>query len=116
MIRTDFHDRYKVKKVLGEGAFAKVYYAVREEDGKEFAVKALTKEFLKKLNKGKMAIRNEIEILMNLDHPNIIKLYEAHESKSSLYLVCTYLSGGTLTEFLKKSENFLPDDTVLTVM
>lgn len=68
MIRTDFHERYKVKKLLGEGAFAKVYLASREEDGQEFAVKALSKDFLQKLNKGRMAIRNEIEILMELEH------------------------------------------------
>lgn len=31
--------------------------------------------------------RNEFKILMTLDHPNIIKLYEIYESDDSIYLV-----------------------------
>ena len=32
MIRTDFHDRFVVKKVLGEGAFAKVHLTLNTQD------------------------------------------------------------------------------------
>ncbi len=116
MIRTDFHERYKVKKLLGEGAFAKVYFAERIEDSREFAVKVLSKEFLSKLNKGRFAIRNEIDTLMDLDHPNIVKLHEAHETQNHLYLVCSYLSGGTLTDLLKRNIDYLPDESVVTIM
>lgn len=46
---------------------------------------------------------NEIEVLKEIDHPNIIKIIEYYESENSLYLVTEYLDGGEL--FDKISEN-----------
>lgn len=46
---------------------------------------------------------NEIHVLSDLDHPNIIRIYEYYESKNSLYVVTEYLDGGEL--FDKISEN-----------
>ncbi len=45
-------------------------------------------------------LKNEIEILRTLDHPNIIRLYEIFEDKSYLYLVMEYCEGGELFEQL----------------
>lgn len=116
MIRTDFHERFKVKKVLGEGSFAKVYLATNNEDKELYAIKAFSKESLSKQTKGKSAIRNEIEILTTLDHPNLLRIKEVNESKNSLYLVCEYLNGGSLNDFLKNSEDFLTADEILNIM
>lgn len=116
MVRTDFHERFKVKKHLGEGSFAKVYLAYKLTDNLEFAVKAFSKESLTKQIKGKAAIRNEIDILLQLEHPNILQLFEVHETKNSLYLVCEYLAGGSLNDHLKRSEDYLTDKQVLTIM
>ena len=41
-------------------------------------------------------LRYEIDILKNLDHPNILRLYEVFEDKISIYLVTEYCSGGEL--------------------
>lgn len=116
MVRTDFHDRFKVKKLLGEGSFAKVYLANRLSDSKEFAVKAFSKESLEKQNNGKASIRNEIEILTDLDHPNVLRLFEVHETKNSLYLVCEYLQMGSLHDYLKRSQDFLSEEEVLIIL
>lgn len=116
MVRTDFHERFKVKRSLGEGSFAKVYLATRLEDNLEVAVKAFSKEALTKQSKGKQAIRNEIEILQELDQDNVLHLFEVQESKNSLYLICEYLSGGSLNDLLKRSEDYLSATTVLVIM
>lgn len=110
MVRTDFHNRYEVKQVLGEGGFAKVYLARNKADEKLYAVKAFKKDKLKKQNRGRAAIRNEVEVLQQLDNPNIMKLIEVHETSNSLYLVCEYLNGGSLVEHLKTAEKFLTTD------
>ena len=39
---------------------------------------------------------NEIKILKEIDHPNIIKIIEYYESQRSLYIVIEYLDGGEL--------------------
>jgi calcium/calmodulin-dependent protein kinase I len=116
MVRTDFHERYKVKKLLGEGSFAKVYLATNLENNQLYAIKAFSKESLSKQSKGKAAIRNEIEILCELNHSNLMHISEVHESKNSLYLVCEYLNGGSLNDYLKNSENFLTADEILNIM
>ena len=116
MIRTDFHERFKVKKILGEGSFAKVYLAQNMENQQLFAVKAFSKEKLGRQSKGKAALNNEVEILSDLNCTNIMHMLEVHESKNSLYLVCEYLNGGSLNDFLKKSEDYLTTDQVLNVI
>lgn len=116
MIRIDFHQRFKVERQLGEGSFAKVYLAKNMVSGEQFAVKAFTKARLEKQNKGKQAIKNEIEMLMKLDHPNLAKLWEVHESKNSLYLVCEYLGGGSLNDYLRRLDDYLHEETISTIL
>jgi len=45
---------------------------------------------------------NEIDIMKSLDHENIIKLYEVHETENSIYLVLELIQGRSLQEVLKK--------------
>lgn len=116
MVRTDFHERYEVKRVLGEGGFAKVYLAKNTETSALFAVKAFKKENLNAQSKGRSAVRNEVDVLQQLDHPNIMKLLEVHETSNSLYLVCEYLNGGSLVDFLKKADKLLTNHQICSVI
>lgn len=51
------------------------------------------------------ALRNEIEILKRIDHPNIIKLYDVIEDEKSIMLAMEYVSGGSLKDYLKRKSN-----------
>lgn len=46
VIRTDFHIRFSVSKIIGSGAFANVYEATEKTSNKIFAVKGFNKHFL----------------------------------------------------------------------
>lgn len=120
MIRTDFHDRFVVKKVLSEGAFAKVYLSLNSQDNKLYAVKAISKASLQRQCKCKCkckaAMMSEINILRDLSHPNLKRLHDVDETKDSVYLVCEYLDGGTLSEYLQASEDLLSADRVISIM
>jgi len=59
------------------------------------AVKTLDKMKLK--DGGKM-LRRESEILMSLDHPNIVKLYDVYEDSRYFHLVMEFCSGGELLD------------------
>lgn len=67
---------------------------------------------VKKINKSKFtkaeseSIMNEIEVLSELDHPNIIRIFEYYESKNSLYLITEYLDGGELFDIISERDNF----------
>ena len=61
-------------------------------------------------------MKNEISILLDLHHRNVIELFEVHESKNSLYVIVEYLGGGSLSDFLKGSTDFLSDEAVLSIV
>ena len=42
-----------------------------------------------------------MNILKNLDHPHIVKLYELYQDAQNYYLITEYLSGGELFERIK---------------
>ena len=48
----------------------------------------------------------EIEILRELDHPNIIKLYEVYEDNSMYHLVTEYCVGGSIIDFVVARKNY----------
>jgi len=81
--------KYKIEnKILGAGAFGKVFMAtsVTDENSK-VAIKVMNK---KKLEQDLDQLKDEIEILKKLDHPNIIKYYETYENSKYLYIVMEY--------------------------
>jgi len=47
-----------------------------------------------------------MEILRSLDHPNIIKLYEAYRDPSKFYLVTELCTGGELFDMIQDHSNF----------
>lgn len=45
-----------------------------------------------------MSLMEEIQIMKIMNHDNIIRLHEVHETENSLYLVLTLVNGGELTK------------------
>ena len=46
-------------------------------------------------------MKREIRILENVDHPGIVKLYEAIETQTQVFLVMELMEGGSMHSFLK---------------
>ena len=57
----------------------------KKTTGEERAVKILDKSEMEE--KEKTRLKFEIDILKNLDHPNILRLYEVFEDRKYIYLV-----------------------------
>lgn len=73
---------------LGKGAFGTVYKGrIKGTEGPWRAIKKIPKASIK----DSASLLNEIEISMELDNPNIVKLYEIYEWNQSVYLVSEYL-------------------------
>lgn len=72
------------------------------------AVKIIKKKALAEDERKKL--KNEAEILKQLDHPNIIKLYEIFEDKKYYYIIMEFLTGGELFEKIT-DEDFYGDFT-----
>ena len=85
-------DIYDCTKKLGKGGYGKVFQVKNKSTNKLYACKKLSKLNIKNAKK----FQNEIEVLMKMDHPNIVKLYEVFESDNSLYLIMEECYGGEL--------------------
>ena len=59
------------------------------------AIKLLNKS---KLNEKLENVKEEIRILILLDHPNILKYYETYEDSDNIYLIMEYVDGVGLFE------------------
>ena len=81
----DVNEAYDLKHLLGDGAFSKVFLAESRKDSGGFAaVKIIDKQELCKDEDKMFLVDKEIEIMSQLDHPNIVRLYEVYESKTEV--------------------------------
>ncbi|TYI29315.1 hypothetical protein ES332_A05G307900v1 [Gossypium tomentosum] len=99
--------KYEFGRLLGQGNFAKVYYARNIKTSQSVAVKVIDKE--KVLKVGMMdQTKREISVMSLVKHPNILELYEVMASKNKIYFVMEYSKGGEL--FKKVSKGKLRED------
>lgn len=54
----------------------------------------------------KTRLKYEIDILKNLDHPNIVRLFEVYEDEKHIYLVTELCTGGELFDEILKRKQF----------
>lgn len=101
--KLDIKTKYDFIKVIGYGQFGIVREArFKPKTGyhntpRSFAIKSISKC---KLKKSVISFRREVEILMLVDHPNTIKLYEAYEDSKYIHLVMEICLGGDVLEYL----------------
>jgi calcium/calmodulin-dependent protein kinase I len=89
-----FSDLYKLGKELGEGAFSTVKEGAHRQSGGSFAIKIVTKSKL--THEDEVALKDEISVLKELKHNNIIRLYDVFEENQFYYLVTEKMAGGEL--------------------
>ena len=95
---------YLITKELGKGSYAIVKLAVNKNDKKKYAIKIYSRESLLDPQK-RNTIKNEINILKQLDNINIMKIYEEIYTPKYLYLVMEYINGISLLETMKQDKN-----------
>jgi calcium-dependent protein kinase len=101
--REPLSSHFELSSVLGSGHFGVVRKArrlhVSSPQGKWFAVKSLEKAPLSDTCE---LIRSEIRTLRNLDHPNVVRLYEVYDNAQHIHMVTELCGGGSLQEHLDK--------------
>jgi len=97
-------DYYKVGKTLGEGAYGKVYQVQHRTTGLIRAMKAIKKKSVLKDEQEKLF--SEVSILRDLDHPNIVKLYELYQDEGYYYLITEFCTGGEFFDRIQAMHSF----------
>ena len=91
-----FLENYEQGKVLGSGITGQVRVVKNKLTGVEYAMKTIN---LDRVDKAQLKeLRNEIKILSQLDHPNIVRLYECFEDERTMYLIMELCIGGELAQ------------------
>ncbi|XP_076601619.1 uncharacterized protein mylk4a [Chaetodon auriga] len=80
------------QEILGGGRFGQVHKCVENSSGLTLAAKVIKARSVKE----KELVKNEIQVMNNLDHANLIQLYAAYESRNDIILVLEYVGGGEL--------------------
>ena len=97
-------ETYKIEGTIGRGSFATVKKAKNRASGVRFAVKVLSK---KKMNdEDKISMQTEIDILKQMDHPNVVKLVDVFEDERHWCLVMELMEGGELFDQILEKEFF----------
>ncbi|KAB1222688.1 CBL-interacting serine/threonine-protein kinase 23 [Morella rubra] len=101
--------RYELGRTLGEGNFAKVKFARNLETGENVAIKILDKE---KVLKHRMIgqIKREISTMKLIRHPNVIRMYEVMASKTKIYIVLEFVTGGELFDKIASKGRLKEDE------
>ena len=95
----DFRKKYEYISLIGSGSFGKVrLFVERECKSFKYAIKTIKKDFFNQYHI--KSLKNEIEILRSLDHPNIVKYFETYEDEKYLHIVMEYIPGDNLFKVL----------------
>ena len=95
--------KYKVVQRLGDGAYGTVYLAVNLMTKAKVAMKKINK--VKENEIDDMEIKNEIDILKKLDHPNIVKIIEFYSTPKAYYIITSFCQCGELYNQIKYQYN-----------
>ena len=108
---------YNRIKLIGEGSFGEVYLVEDIKTKKQYVLKTIKLNGLNE-NQYNDALKEAL-IIKNLDHPNIIKLYEAFINKyprKNLNLITEFADGGDLSDKInkmKERQKHLSEDLIL---
>ena len=97
----DLNSNYEFIENIAQGAFGTVIHVKDTINNKDLAVKVINKTGRKVNLIHKM--KEEVTILKQLNHENIVKYYGYEETNSKLYIIMEYIKYGTLNEFMNKN-------------
>ncbi|WJX82335.1 Serine/threonine-protein kinase AtPK2/AtPK19 [Trifolium repens] len=86
---------FEVLKVVGQGAFAKVYQVRKKGTSEIYAMKVMRKDKIMEKNHAEY-MKAEREILTKIEHPFVVQLRYSFQTKYRLYLVLDFVNGGHL--------------------
>ncbi|KAF7458380.1 calcium-dependent protein kinase 2 [Cryptosporidium felis] len=101
--RGSIHSDYIIdSRRIGKGTYGSVRSGTNRLTGCIRAIKTIPLDRVEALDN----FMKEINILKNLDHPNIVKLYETYQDKDNIYLVMELCSGGELFDRIISQGSF----------
>jgi serine/threonine-protein kinase ULK/ATG1 len=89
--------------ILGRGSFSVIYKGYRISDNIPVAVKKINRVI------SQSYLKNEINLMKTLNHPNIVKLYDIINENGKIYMILEYCNGGDLSKYIRKKKTCYDD-------
>ena len=105
---TVFNGRYELLRHIARGGMADVYLARDELLDREVALKVLFPEFANDPNFVER-FRREAQAAANLNHPNIVGIYDWGQERGTYYIVMEHVSGRSMSDVLRSTGPLQPD-------
>ncbi len=106
-------ERYRIERELGAGGMATVYLAHDLKHDRPVAIKVLSEALGAAL--GAERFLAEIKVTANLQHPNLLPLFDSGEAAGRLFYVMPYIEGATLRTRLTAEHQLSADDVTRLV-
>jgi len=97
--RSFIYNRYKLLDYLGRGGMGSVFKGVDLKTGKLVALKFISEEFAGKAH-ALARFSREVEMMLKLDHPNIVRAFFADLEGDEPYFAMEYVAGETLRNYI----------------
>ena len=96
-------DDFTLIKTIGKGSFGKVLLVKKNDTGKVYAMKVLSKEKVIARKQYEHTL-SERKILQDISHPFLVGMHFAFQSTSKLYMVFDFFNGGELYSYVSKGK------------
>lgn len=104
---------YTLVEQIGEGAFGVVYKAIKKDTGETYAIKSIDKSTLSQDELTSLNL--EIDIVSQVDHPNIVRAFEFYDEPKQLNVVMEVMGGGELFERIVEKDHYSEQEAALTI-
>jgi len=109
----DINSIYKIGREIGSGKYGIVRMAAkRSYEKKRFAIKSIPRS---RISKHLEILEQELEILLQVDHPNVINFYEIYMDEHYFHFVTELCEGGELYEALDEKERFTEEEAAKVI-
>ncbi|KAK9014445.1 hypothetical protein V6N11_005602 [Hibiscus sabdariffa] len=88
-------NKYMLGDEIGKGAYGRVYKGLDLENGDFVAIKQVSLENI---------VQEDLNIIMNLNHKNIVKYLGSSKTKSHLHIILEYVENGSLANIIKPNK------------
>src|SRR6478736_8816927 len=95
-----FSNRYRIEREIAHGGMAEVYLARDESLNRPVALKALFPEFAREPSFVER-FRREAQAAANLNHPNIVAIYDWGQESGTYFIVMEYGEGRSLRDIIR---------------
>lgn len=107
--QTVLHDRYALESLIARGGMAEVHLAHDTQLNRRVAVKILFPEYAREQSFVER-FRREAQAAANLNHPNIVAIYDWGQSEGTYFIVMEYVKGSSLRDILAENGPLDSDD------